>query len=57
MNAIELIEAIRDEVGHDLQAIKYALEDGAALAAIGVTDADQAEVEDAHAMIVDQISA
>ena len=50
MNAQAIIDTIR-ETRPDMQGILDALEDGAALAAIGVTDADQEEVEEAHAEI------
>ena len=50
MKAYEIIDTIR-ETTTDMQGILDALEDGAALAAIGVTDADQAEVEEAYAEI------
>lgn len=51
MNAQQIIDAITQEVGADLSVIKNALEDGAALAAIGVTNDDQDAVEDAHDII------
>ena len=47
MTAKEIIDAIR-EVTADKQAILDALCDGEALAAIGVTDADQEAVADAY---------
>jgi len=52
MTAIEIIEAIKADVqGIDAQGIKTALEDGAALAALGITDDDTEAVEEAHAII------
>lgn len=56
MNAQQIIEAIR-ETTTDLSDIKAALEDGTALAAIGVTDDDQEAVEEAHAQIKELINA
>lgn len=50
MNATEILQAIR-EVTADKQAILDALCDGEALAAIGVTDADQEAVEEAYDII------
>ena len=47
MNAQQIIEAIR-ETTTDARNILAALEDGAALAALGVTDDDQEAVEEAH---------
>lgn len=47
MNAQEILSAIR-ETATDKQSILEALCDGAALAAIGVTDEDQDEVEEAY---------
>lgn len=54
MNAQEIIDTIR-ETTTDLRDILAALEDGAALAAIGVTNSDQEEVEEAHAEIKETI--
>lgn len=53
MNRFEIIQAIIANIGRDLRGIRYALEDGEALAYIGVTDEDQLEVELAHTMVVD----
>lgn len=50
MNATQIIETIRAEVMND-QAVIDALNDGAALAALGITDADQEAVEDALAIM------
>lgn len=50
MTAKEIIDAIR-EITTDKQAMLDALCDGEALAAIGVTDADQAAVEEAFEAI------
>ena len=46
--AQEVIAIIRDAGAEDDIAILKALEDGAALAALGITDADQPAVEEAH---------
>lgn len=53
MNAIQIIEAIKTELAENAskEAILAVLEDGAALATLGVTDADQEAVEDAYDMI------
>lgn len=51
MNAIEIIEAIRETALNDAAVID-ALNDGAALATLGVTDADQGAVEDALALMI-----
>lgn len=53
MNTVQIIKAIKSELGENAskEAILAALEDGAALAALGVTDADQEAVEDAYDMI------
>lgn len=49
MDAQQLIEKIRDAgAGADDDSVINALCDGAALAALGVTDADQPTVEDAY---------
>ena len=50
MTATEILQAIR-EVTTDKQAMLDALCDGAALDAIGVTDADQEAVEEAYDII------
>lgn len=53
MTAQDIISMIRaDAPAADLATVKAALEDGAALAALGITDADQEAVEDAHRQIV-----
>lgn len=49
MNAAQIIEAIKETTA-DKKGIIDALNDGEALAAIGVTDADQEAVEEAHAI-------
>lgn len=54
MKTFEIIETIR-ETTTDLTGILDALEDGEALAAIGVTDADRMAVEEAHAEIKELI--
>ena len=56
--ALEFIKAIASnmaEVNKPLQEILYALEDGEALAYLGVTDEDLDMVEEAHAMVSDWI--
>ena len=56
--ALEFIKAIASnmpEVNKPLQAILEALEDGEALAYLGVTDEDLDMVEEAHAMVSDWI--
>lgn len=45
----EIIELIRDAGAEDLESIKNTLEDGEALAALGITD--QEGVEDAHSYV------
>lgn len=47
-SAQEIIDIIKDAGAEDDQAIIYALEDGSALAALGITDDDQEGVEEAH---------
>ena len=55
--ALEVIEAIKAAVPDvDARGILAALEDGAALAALGITDSDQDAVEDAHDIIWKKIS-
>ena len=55
MNAQEIIEAIKASGdATDLQATLYALEDGELLGSLGITDADQSSVEEAHALIYGQ---
>lgn len=49
--AQDIIDLIREAGAEDDQAIRYALEDGAALLALGVTDEDQEAVEEAHTII------
>lgn len=57
--AHDIIEAIAADLGLDASAltaedrrrIRYALEDGEALAAMGLDDADQEAVEEAHGMM------
>lgn len=49
--AQEIIDTIREAGAEDDQAIIYALEDGVALEALGITDADQEGVEEAHDML------
>jgi len=51
MNAQQVIAIIKEETD-DLQSIIYALEDGEYLVSIGVTDADQEAVEEAHAKLI-----
>lgn len=51
MSAIDIIEAIRKQGANTKESILAALQDGQALATLGVTDADQTEVEDAHELI------
>jgi len=46
--AQEVIDIIREAGAEDDQAIIATLEDGAALLSLGITDADQEAVEDAH---------
>ena len=56
--ALEFIKAIASnmpEVNKPLRAILEALEDGEALAYLGVTDGDLDMVEEAHAMVSDWI--
>ena len=48
MNAQQIIDLIRNAGAEDNQSILYTLEDGAALLALGITDADQEAVEEAH---------
>lgn len=48
MNALDIIKAISQQADGDLTSIRAALEDGAALAAMGVTDDDKEAVESAH---------
>lgn len=55
MDAQQIIEKIKEEAG-DLRAIKAALEDGSALAALGITDADQEAVEDARFIVKNEIA-
>ena len=52
---IEMIAGNLPEVDQPLSAIIDVLEDGEALAWLGVTDEDQDVVEDAHAMVSDWI--
>lgn len=54
MQAQEIIEKIRAETSDPAQ-IKATLEDGAALAALGITDVDQGEVEEAHFLVSQEI--
>lgn len=49
--AQDILDLIREAGADDDKSILYALEDGAALAALGITDADQEAVEEAHALI------
>ena len=51
MNAQDIIQAIREEGADSKQAIIDALCDGAALLALGITDKDQAAVEEAFAIV------
>lgn len=54
----QIIQAIRTyDPGICPDAVKDALEDGAALRALGITDEDQDAVEEAHAIIVDLLRA
>lgn len=46
--AQEIIDTIREAGAEDDQAIIATLEDGAALLVMGITDADQGAVEEAH---------
>jgi hypothetical protein len=55
MNAKEIISQLKDEMEFDLHAVAYALEDGAALEAIGLSDDDQEAVEEAHTLIKAEI--
>lgn len=50
-SAQDIIQIIRDAGAEDAQAIRDTLEDGATLAALGITDDDQEAVEEAHAMV------
>jgi hypothetical protein len=52
---IEMIAGNLPEVDKSLSAIKDVLEDGEALAWLGVTDEDLDLVEEAHAMVSDWI--
>lgn len=49
--AQDIIDLIREAGAEDDKAILAALEDGAALAGLGINDADQEAVEEAHAII------
>lgn len=49
--AQDIIDTIREAGAEDDQAVLYALEDGAALATLGITDDDQEAVEEAHALV------
>lgn len=57
MNAKQLANNLLEETGGDIRAAISALEDGAALAAMGVTDSDQGLVEDAHDILLKKESA
>lgn len=54
MKSHQIIDIIR-EATPDMQSILSALEDGDALSALGVTDSDKAELEEAHAEIKEMI--
>ena len=49
--AQDIIEIIREAGADTDQAVIDTLEDGAALAELGITDADQEAVEEAHDML------
>ena len=48
MTAIELRNLLQESGATDTRSLIQALEDGATLAALGVTDADQDAVEELH---------
>lgn len=50
MNAIEIIEIIKNAGAENNQQILESLQDGALLASLGISD--QAEVEEAYYMVV-----
>ena len=59
MNAQDIIAMLAKDIGlnpnaltaEDCRSLRYALEDGAALEALGITDEDQEAVEAAHAAL------
>ena len=51
INALEIIDTIRSFGAETDEAIILTLEDGEALAYMGITDADQEAVEEAHALL------
>ena len=51
MNAQDIITLIREAGATDRQSMLDALCDGAALAALGITDADQEAVEEAYEQV------
>ena len=59
MNAQDIIAMLAEDIGlnpnaltaEDCRSLRYALEDGAALDALGITDEDQEAVEAAHAAL------
>ena len=59
MNAQDIIAMLAEDIGlnpnaltaEDCRSLRYALEDGAALEALGITDEDQEAVEAAHAAL------
>lgn len=56
MDAKQIIEKIQAETGgDDNQAVLSALEDGQALAVLGITDADLDAVEEAHSFFKQKI--
>ena len=54
MNANQILNAIKQELGsyEDTKSIIHALEDGAYLASIGVSDDDQEAVEEAYEIVL-----
>ena len=54
MNANQILNAIKQDLEYypDANSIIYALEDGAYLASIGVSDEDQEAVEEAHEIVL-----
>lgn len=55
MNALDIIATIRADVAGITDAqVMATLEDGAALAELGITDADQEAVEEAHDFLRNQ---
>lgn len=55
MNAQEIIAAIKEAGATTMEEVRDVLEDGAALAAMGITDEHQEAVEEAHALAVAEL--